>query len=163
LAEEKAYSDEEEEEESCSIIHIDNEDSEEYDIEWLDRKIHELSCIFQKSNDIPQDVLEGLFHSLFPRRHTKVELLEAGVILLSAMNTNPRVKNKIIRVIMKKITAFVSNAGLSLQRIVVGSSSISFQNNLIVVSYLSIDSDRYSKISGSRSYVKFNAEHMESC
>ncbi|CAG8499275.1 3673_t:CDS:2 [Paraglomus occultum] len=102
-----------------SVSHNDETDSDACDIEWLDRKIHELSCVFQKSIDIPQDILEGLFHSLFPRRHTKIELLEAGVILFSALNTNARVKNKIIRQIMKKVTVLVSTGTLSANKVAI--------------------------------------------
>ncbi|CAG8531439.1 11015_t:CDS:2 [Paraglomus brasilianum] len=106
---------------SLGIIYSssDKADSDACDFEWLDRKIHELSCVFQKSMDIPQDILEGLFHSLFPRRHTKIELLEAGVILFGALNTNARVKNKIIRQIMKKVTALVSTGALSTNKVAV--------------------------------------------
>ena len=114
----KVEEDDEEEEDPHSIVCMDEVDSDAHDVEWLDRKIRELSCVFQKSMDIPQDILEGLFHSLFPRRHTKIELLEAGVILFGALNTNARVKNKIIRQIMKKVTALVSTGALSTNKVV---------------------------------------------
>ena len=42
------------------------------EVEWLSRKLQEMA---QSKSDIPADVLEGLFHSMFPRCVTTMNVI----------------------------------------------------------------------------------------
>ena len=80
------------------------------DIEWLSRKLQEMAFLFQSKSDIPADVLEGLFHSMFPRRVTTMNVIEGVGILISAMDHN--LKYKIVRNIFKKLASLIKNNNL---------------------------------------------------
>ncbi|CAJ0637798.1 6605_t:CDS:2 [Entrophospora sp. SA101] len=83
---------------------------EDTDSDWLNRKLHELALIFQKKNDIPLDVLEGLFHGIFPRKVTSLSMLEGVGIVISAMDN--RLRCKIFRRIIQRISGLARNKNL---------------------------------------------------
>ncbi|CAG8455571.1 22782_t:CDS:2, partial [Dentiscutata erythropus] len=80
------------------------------DVEWLTRKLHEMALLFQSKNDIPSDVLEGLFHSIFPRRVTSLSVIEGVGILISAMDQ--RLRFNIIRTVFQKLAELINDNNL---------------------------------------------------
>ncbi|CAG8471020.1 128_t:CDS:2 [Cetraspora pellucida] len=80
------------------------------DVEWLTRKLHEMALLFQSKNDIPSDVLEGLFHSIFPRRVTSLNVIEGVGILISAMDQ--RLRYNIIRTVFRKLAELINDNNL---------------------------------------------------
>ncbi|CAG8759266.1 10153_t:CDS:2, partial [Gigaspora rosea] len=80
------------------------------DVEWLTRKLHEMALLFQSKNDIPSDVLEGLFHSIFPRRITSLSVIEGVGILISAMDQ--RLRYNIIRTVFQKLAGLIKDNNL---------------------------------------------------
>ncbi|CAG8475846.1 7010_t:CDS:10, partial [Funneliformis caledonium] len=80
------------------------------DVEWLSRKLKEMALLFQSKSDMPADVLEGLFSSMFPRRVTTMNIIEGVGILISAMDH--RLKYRLIRNIFKKLASLIKNNNL---------------------------------------------------
>ncbi|KAF0482335.1 hypothetical protein F8M41_023458 [Gigaspora margarita] len=80
------------------------------DVEWFTRKLHEMALLFQSKNDIPSDVLEGLFHSIFPRRVTSLSVIEGVGILISAMDQ--RLRYNIIRTVFQKLAGLIKDNNL---------------------------------------------------
>ncbi|KAF0482336.1 hypothetical protein F8M41_023458 [Gigaspora margarita] len=95
------------------------------DVEWFTRKLHEMALLFQSKNDIPSDVLEGLFHSIFPRRVTSLSVIEGVGILISAMDQ--RLRYNIIRTVFQKLAGLIKDNNL---RVLVLDNQINILNIL---------------------------------